>query len=300
LVLSGRTDNVRTDPVHASGATLRFARSSDSPLAVSRDGRLVFTTDERYNGSIRRLDTGTEVHPLTGHGAPMNDAVFAPDGQWVVSVEDLGAFVWDVATGKERNQLPLDNRGYRGLLSPDQRLFAVVADTAHTRIWEVGSWRRLPDAIGSDRDSAWAKAGAWSPDSTQLAVGDNDGTVRVWDVRANRLVAAFPAHRYGVTTVAFSPDGALLLTTGLDERARIWNPSTGQLVAEVAGGPAGALFTPDGRRIATIAPRGSVSVYPWEAFAPVGTLERLAALRVKRALTSDERERYLHEPRPAQ
>lgn len=299
LIVAGQTDAPQPDPIDASGARLAIARTVNGVLGVSRDARLVLTTDERYRGSIRRLDTGAELHALPGHGAPMNDAVFAPDGGWVVTVEDLGAFVWDVATGQERMTLPLDNRGYQGLLSPDGQLFAVVADTAHTRIWNVATWTRVPDARGSDRDSAWAKTGAWSPDSARLAVGDNDGTVRVWDARANRSVSSFAAHEYAVATVTFSPDGTLLVTTGLDDRARVWNPSTGELIAEVPGS-GGAVFSADGRRMATIVPRGSVTVYPWEAFAPLETLQRLAAARVKRALTPAERERFLHEPRPAQ
>ena len=67
---------------------------------------------------------------------------------------------------------------------------------------------------------------ALSPNGRTLATGDDDGTVRLWDI-------AEPAHPHplgqpligngpAVPTVAFSSDGRILATGSLDGAARLW------------------------------------------------------------------------------
>ena len=55
---------------------------------------------------------------------------------------------------------------------------------------------------------------AFSPDGAQIASGDYDGTVRLWDAAAGEGTAA-RVHERWVLSVAFSPDGAQIASGGV-------------------------------------------------------------------------------------
>lgn len=66
-----------------------------------------------------------------------------------------------------------------------------------------------------------------SPDGTTVVAGHEDGSVAVWELRANTscLVRNFTAHTGSVDAMAWSPDGHRLATAGGDEIV-LWDPWT--------------------------------------------------------------------------
>jgi len=73
---------------------------------------------------------------------------------------------------------------------------------------------------------------AVSPDGTAVAVGHQDGLVRLWDVATlrQRDVELRHATDAGVVALAFSPDGRFLASGSFSrDGVRIWDVSTGQL-----------------------------------------------------------------------
>ena len=64
---------------------------------------------------------------------------------------------------------------------------------------------------------------AFSPDSTRLATGCTDNTIRLWDLATGTEVAELRGHRAYVHAVAFSPDGTRLASCSGDFTLRVWD-----------------------------------------------------------------------------
>ncbi|QPC82368.1 WD40 repeat domain-containing protein [Phototrophicus methaneseepsis] len=86
----------------------------------------------------------------------------------------------------------------------------------------------IQEFFSSSVHEPWGRSVAFSPDSTLLATGSDDGIIRLWDVETLELVQEIPAHDGSVLELAFSPDGALLVSGSWDEtaRAKIWSMET--------------------------------------------------------------------------
>jgi WD40 repeat protein len=114
-------------------------------------------------------------------------------------------------------------------LSPDGRIFAVATSLG---IWlydaaPILTTRRIEEPIpylipGHIGD---VTAIAFSPDSTRLASGGEDATVRVWDLATNRLMGEPMQHDEQVSSLAFSPNGTILASASHDDTIRLWDVS---------------------------------------------------------------------------
>ncbi|XP_011923264.1 PREDICTED: notchless protein homolog 1-like, partial [Cercocebus atys] len=63
---------------------------------------------------------------------------------------------------------------------------------------------------------------AWSADSRLLVSGSSDSTLKVWDVKAQKLAMDLPGHADEVYAVDWSPDGQRVASGGKDKCLRIW------------------------------------------------------------------------------
>ncbi|MCD4686917.1 MAG: hypothetical protein K8S97_13380 [Anaerolineae bacterium] len=110
-------------------------------------------------------------------------------------------------------------------------LIASTSADYSIRLWDVASGRLLNTL---ERDESIV-AVAWSPDGTQLASGDWDHEVVVWDLSAGAESAAdavtLSGHEERVAAVAWSPDGAYLATGSRDGTLRVWDATSGAALA---------------------------------------------------------------------
>ena len=122
--------------------------------------------------------------------------------------------------------------------------------------WDAANGNLLFSWQGHDGAPIWGIA--ISADGNFLATSGEDGTARLWDLRAcdekNCAPREFTGHEGAVWGVSFNPDNTLLVTAGNDKTAKIWDVATGQVLRTLSGHYApinAAVISPNGRYVVT-------------------------------------------------
>ena len=94
---------------------------------------------------------------------------------------------------------------------------------------------------------------AFSPDGDRLASGSLDHTVRLWDMKEQRLITTLKGHVSRVFSVSFSPDGKKLRLGSLDGTVKVWDATESEgseVFDRHLGSYASVAFSHDGRLLA--------------------------------------------------
>lgn len=179
----------------------------------------------------------------------------------------IGLFEW--TSGAVRSRLPLPKGGVQGAeFSPDGRTLIVGSfidkvGFLQVDVWDVSAVEWKGAFQTSFNYQFWACD--VSPNSRTLAVGGNDGFVRLWDLREPREIGSLPHPReMEISAVRFSPDGRTLATAG-QVGVRLWDVQTLRqfkwLGTEDRVTRSSIGFSPDGRRVAAGGNKGEVSIW---------------------------------------
>lgn len=213
----------------------------------SPDGRqLALSMGDRPWQGIRIVDAQsfqtTRIvldHPET------SDFIWGPDGAWLASVGGEKSVRFWKPDGTLLRRVSLPDATDRMFAAPDGRTFALAF---------VGA-RQLCRADGKlgPRFNG-ATSCAWCPDSSRIAVGYEDGTVRIG--KANEMPGlSLDAHlARGIEgTIDWAPDGKILATAGSDGKIRLWKAdgTSGTVINAHAGGVDRVAWRPDGGWLAS-------------------------------------------------
>jgi WD40 repeat protein len=236
------------------------AKGDFSGAALSPDGKTLAIFGER---AIRLFDAAT-LKPARADDEAIKDAdrlAFLPGGRRLLAGsygdQTSGARVWDLETGRMTAALP--GPAASAVPLPGGKEFAVgyymgkpdVADLATGKVVRTGKG-----------DAVFVESLVPTPDGKMLiGTGWIDPMIRCWD--AATLTPLPPIGLLppggGTRTLALGPGGKELVTAGMDGVVRVWDVAGRAQVREFRAGPRAAWRTalsPDGRLLATIAPRG--------------------------------------------
>ncbi len=268
----------------------RGHRGTVTAVAISPDGRRLFSGDDVGVGKLWEASTGTESATLKGHTAGITAACFLPDGRRLLTSSSDGTVAqWNVATGEELPLMishadPERRQGYDAqireiALSPDGRQLLTLSEGSQgvarqsvIAMWSVDTSKlirelyRGPDNVTSiafadaDARGCGCQFSSWQNGRADSAASGRS-VVRRWDLDTGRETTApgggafldFKRSAEAIWAAIEAPDGAEVLTVG-GKGAVLWDPSNlakPELVFKPHSGVTSASFSADGRTIVT-------------------------------------------------
>ncbi|MBT5427094.1 MAG: WD40 repeat domain-containing protein, partial [Bacteroidetes bacterium] len=225
VVFEGHTDKVRAVAFHPAGKIIASGSSDNSIKLWS-------------------TETVAEIKTLSGHTSEVWTVDFGSSGRYLASggekksSESGEIFLWDYKTSKIVRTLQLKYGTPIALeISPDGQVLAACTGNrekskdgwmnGRIEIWELFTGK-LIETLKAGR-SITCTSLSFHKNGRLLASGDNQKSIRLWDIKRGSEVKEMKGHLNLISSIAFSPDGAQLVSGSTDRNnesgeIHMWGP----------------------------------------------------------------------------
>jgi WD40 repeat protein len=172
---------------------------------------------------------GTSLKRFGGYSSWVNELAYSPDGKYLAAIYDVPDYlvqVWQLPKGKASFTLT-GGHFTRVTYSADGRILATVSakeeydqygwPAGFVQLWSASDGKELLRLEIEDAVSL-----AFSPNSQILATGSLDGTLRLWEIAAGRMLMEASGHYGQIERLVFTPDGTSLISGSQDGTILRW------------------------------------------------------------------------------
>jgi WD40 repeat protein/serine/threonine protein kinase len=189
---------------------------------------------------------------LRGHLERVTDISFHPSANRLAAVDmDNAVRIWNPDWDPEIEVIDLESLASCFALNPGEPLLAAVATyPGPVRLCDLGG---LPTVKTLPAPAERPLSVAFSTDGRLLATGGQEGSIRLWQMPAGKLVRHWAAHPGAVRALAFDAFQQLV-SAGKDGTVRFWDTASGKETGRAGAhdGPVyGLAISSDGRWLAS-------------------------------------------------
>ena len=215
------------------------------------------TTEGWQRNNIQGLHKGISWHPT--------------DIQFVSIDPNNSIQIVDVVAGTIINSIPcvIDNINIT-TWSPNAQYIAVAGEQGVALVDLKSSTpeclfiAQLAPGIVKEQAGPRITTMAWAHDSTQLAIGFENGRIHIWSVTADAFLISWPAHERAITWLDWHPNESQLVSASEDAEVKIWYADLGKEKTELpdyAEGAQFAIWRDDGKHLLTADSQGEIALW---------------------------------------
>lgn len=243
--------------------TLTGHQGSVWSLAVSPDGKMLYSGSEDRQLNIWEFSTGTLTHTVFDAPDAIRAIAPSPDGKTLATSAGGNIQQVSVAEGKSVGTFASGASPIWSLaISPNGEKIASTWEDKHIQVW---NWQTGEALVNLKGHTDLVYAIAISPNNNYLVSGSQDKTIRVWDLANANVMHTLAGHTDAVRAVAISPDGRTIASGSWDKMVRLWDLTSGKPQATLFGHRdrvVAVAFSPDGTLLASGSSDNTIKI--WE------------------------------------
>jgi WD40 repeat protein/serine/threonine protein kinase len=206
-----------------SNATYSSHQPLDGPATIAAGGEWLAMRQNR-KPVIIDLSKKSELVTLPSDAGQF---VFTPDAKGLLVQENGGIRLWETRTWRPLRWICTTNKEAQNYtevqhfaLSGDGKTLATSSGET-VWLWNLSSPSSPASLVlGSAVSDIYSLA--ISADGKNVAAGNYDGPITLWNIPGRQEIGTFRLHRSIVWSVAFSPDGRSLASGSYDSTVRLW------------------------------------------------------------------------------